>query len=234
MTTFLTWQVFISYLKPAELPEEVCQERLRQFDFECRAAHDEELDGRAGACLDDAARAAVQAAESTLRGVLRGGAPLGAATRDARAALDALCSVYGARHLACAMWRKKLAEHLPRQLQPQGAGGGDAERTEANLLLLDCSLELWRTQRRLLGPLHPECAQTLHVLACTIAAALAASPAALYAAHPEWGSAASAGHAERRARELHVAVARLFEAGARDGIEAWRRKNACLPVAPGE
>ena len=51
---------------------------------------------------------------------------------------------------------------LKRKLFGASSPACGADAADATLLLLQCALELWYTQRLLLGPLHPECAQVRH------------------------------------------------------------------------
>ena len=76
-----------------------------------------------------------------------------------------------------------------------------------------CSLEIWETQRRLLGHLHLESGITLHDISFALSGLLAAHPRSLYASFPQWGSAAAAASAERRASELGRSVAALYALG---------------------
>ena len=126
--------------------------------------------------------------------------------------------------------RRVLHEPLRRRLQTDRAAGGaagasagaasavEADKEEeaavvaALLLLLESAVELWTTQRELLGPLHPEGARTLHDVGSCLGALLARAPRALFSCWPGvWDSAGSASHGERRALELHRAIAALYE-----------------------
>ena len=85
-----------------------------------------------------------------------------------------------------------------------------SESGEATSLLLECALELWYTQRLLLGPLHPECAQTLHAIGSAMQALLASAPQRLFQDFPQWATPALASKAEQRALQLHLAIAALY------------------------
>ena len=102
---------------------------------------------------------------------------------------------------------------LHRRLHDERVEIGKGE-AELLILLLEHALELWRAQRALLGPLHPEVATTLHDISSTISTLLGLAPAALYRAFPQWGSAALASHAEARASSLHRDIAALYDADA--------------------
>jgi hypothetical protein len=77
---------------------------------------------------------------------------------------------------------RRILETLRRRLAGEGTWGGQQTAAiqrgvaEANALLLECTRELWITQRLLLGPFHPECAQTLHAIAGSIQALLTCAP----------------------------------------------------------
>ena len=99
-----------------------------------------------------------------------------------------------------------------------GLGGGDGE-ARALCMLLEIGLSRWETLRLLLGPTHPECAQPLHDVASCINTLLATAPRALFAAAGgRWGTARLASHAERRASELHGAIAALYSRAAIDEL----------------
>lgn len=230
----------ISYLQPPELSRAARRERLRQFDFGPDCTPDEELDppccrlklSEAGTAAGSGAEAECeaerraeaqlwtleQATASRLREALRdgvggkeGGKEGGGAAEAARAALEPLRAACGPRHLAVACAQRQIATALRRRLQAEATSGGGSDSTAAaTALLLECSCELWQTQRLLLGPLHPECAQTLHDCAGAIRALLGCAPQLLFQQHPEWGSAALAAHAARSAERLHTAVAALY------------------------
>ena len=227
----------ISYLQPPELSRAARRERLRQFDFGPDCTPDEDLDppccrlqlSEAGPSAGSGAAeteceaerraearlwALEQATATRLREALRdgaGGREGGGVAEAARAALEPLRAACGPRHLAAACAQRQVATALRRRLQAEATGGGSGDSAAAaTALLLECSCELWQTQRLLLGPLHPECAQTLHDCAGAIRALLGCAPQLLFQQHPEWGSAALAAHAARSAERLHTAVAALY------------------------
>ena len=58
---------------------------------------------------------------------------------------------------------------VPTAQKNRGAIGGDANGVaEAQVLILSCAVDLWKTQRLLLGAFHPDCAQSLYLVAITL------------------------------------------------------------------
>ena len=115
--------------------------------------------------------------------------------------------------LAVACARRQLVRAFRQRLEEQPAEG---QPDEVRLLLglLHHGLELWHTQRALLGPLHPNCAESLHDVGTAIGALLTNAPQALYAQFGGscgWDTPALASHAERRALELHTQIAALYD-----------------------
>ena len=145
------------------------------------------------------------------------GEGLEASVQAARSALAPLRRACGARHLVLAAAHRQLAAALRLKLGGSAAGGGGGETGRpagadaATLLLLECSVELWSTQRLLLGDAHPECAQTLHDIGTALQAMLTHAPQLLFRNRTEWGTAARAAHAERTALRLHARIAALYE-----------------------
>ena len=114
-----------------------------------------------------------------------------------------------------------------REVGGEAGGGEELDEADAGvealLLLLESSMELWRTQRGLLGPLHPECAVTMHDIGHALGALLARAPRALFARHAGvWDSPHTAGHAERRALELHAQIAALYDTRSLGGADPIR------------
>ena len=107
----------------------------------------------------------------------------------------------------------RLPEEAVRLVKfPESAECDDDGFARATAELLHCGCELWRTQRRLLGGAHPECAQTLHDIGSAIQELLTRAPQLLFRRHPDWGSAALAAHAERAALRLHKEISALYAA----------------------
>ena len=92
-------------------------------------------------------------------------------------------------------------------------GGPVASDGRCAALALECAVELWATQRALLGPLHPDGAETLRHVGALLQHLLASAPQLLFERFPDWGTAAAAAHAERRAMQLHAGIARLYDNG---------------------
>lgn len=123
--------------------------------------------------------------------------------------LQAACSPY---HLALASAQRRVATVLRQRLSDADVGAtSNKDWAAALVLLLRCSLHLWTVQIALLGHEHPECVHTLHDVASSIGGLLASEPRALQAHFPQWSSPVLASHAERRARELHAALAALHD-----------------------
>lgn len=226
-------QCLISYVQPLELSHAEATRRLEQFDFTEKFALHPLLDRppEVPAYLDalrasgdgcgsvdspplaaeDALAPGADAEASTLwleadcRKRLRASLRAGAENAETAIVLNALVAACGDRHLAVASARRHVVSAVRRRLQ-QGNGndGGDW------LLLLECSTELWRTQRLLLGPLHPEGAETLHDIASSLGALLALAPRRLFERFPRWGNAMLASRAEQRALSLHRQIAELY------------------------
>ena len=113
----------------------------------------------------------------------------------------------GERHLAVARVRRELLAAIRLQLEESGA----PPSAPSLLALLESALELWRTQRALLGPLHPNCAGSWHEVGASIGGLLARAPRALFARYPGvWDTPAAASHAQRHALELHRGIAALY------------------------
>ena len=215
-------QCLISYLQPPELSAAASVARLRHFDFDAGVrprddvwdrAPDDARDGCVGA--DARTRALEDEAQRRVAAALRERALRKAVARS-RAALGALGDALGEGHLSVASARRALCEGLRRRVQAgEAAAAADDEGAAALLLLLEAALELWTTQRALLGPLHPECAQTLHDVGGALGALLARGARHLFAAHPAvWGTPAAAARGEQRAMELHAQIAALYDTGA--------------------
>ena len=87
----------------------------------------------------------------------------------------------------------------------------EEETTEGWLLLLECALELWRTQKAVLGPLHPNNVQTLQDISAGLRSMLARKPSRLFASFEGlWETAAGASQAEEYAESLAERVAALY------------------------
>lgn len=112
----------------------------------------------------------------------------------------------------------------PREAGRQSAGGdkGSGERSErgsegdvrarALTCMLEHSLELWYTQRALLGPLHPDCAQTMHDISTALEALLSTASRSLTERFASlWGTPALASRAHGRAKQLHEGIATLYD-----------------------
>jgi len=155
---------------------------------------------------DDALRALEDVATASLKAALQLAAPR-AAVAAARAAVASLVEDCGERHLAVATLRREALVGLRRRLS-----GQDKDTADAMVLLLECAVELWYTQRLLLGPLHPECAQTLFDIGVTIQRLLATAPQLFFRLFPHWGSPLLAAKAEQRALQLHAHIVALYTA----------------------
>jgi uncharacterized membrane protein YgcG len=149
-----------------------------------------------------------------------GGGDMAAGLKAAYEAVDALATQLGPRHLGVACARRQLLSGLRRWLHAGDAhaeasrsstAGGEGS-AEALLAVLDHSLELWTTQRAVLGPLHPDCAETMHDIATSLDTLLASAPRALTDrfAHV-WSSPALASHAHGRAKQLRDTIAALYD-----------------------
>ena len=206
-------QCCISYVQPPELLAAERAERLRQFDFGCTCTGESPFDALAAAgggkrrradADDEAGARAIQGAAREVDAAL--GAPPEATEPLVRAALRPLrraCA--GPRHLALAAAHRRIVAAL-----------GSARRLRAAppacaALALECAVELWATQRALLGPLHPDGAETLRHVGALLQHLLASAPQLLFERFPDWGTAAAAAHAERRAMQLHAGIARLYD-----------------------
>ena len=186
----------ICYLPPLELTRAARAERLEQFDFGCeRERPHAQLEPR-GAVSQLADSLHLSTAHALQEAMM--GEGLEASVQAARSALAPLRRACGARHLALAAAHRQLAAALRLKLGGTAAGGGGGEigrpagADAATLLLLECSVELWSTQRLLLGDAHPECAQTLHDIGTALQAMLTHAPQLLFRNRPEWGTAARA------------------------------------------
>ena len=217
--------------------ERASAERLLQFDFGCgslprhaewdrppRASSAAASDGdwSTGSADADALTLSLEEeAQRRIRSAMRQQHNLREGLSSAVTAVAALADELGTRHLGVACARRQLIAALRKRLQAaaegrgdDSAGGGASEEvtTEALLVLLGSALELWTTQRALLGPFHPEVAQTMHDIGTSISALLSTAPKALterFAAF--WPTPALASHAHRRALELHEAIAALYD-----------------------
>jgi hypothetical protein len=211
-------QCLISYVQPVELSLAATTHRLRQFDFGCASVHrhpnwDRSPSSAAGASVEDAdevVRSLEAEAERRIHTSMRQLSDVAAA----EAAIDELVDQLGAQHLSVACARRQLLGFLRRRLESgHGARDGHPGATTEQLLvaLLRNALELWYTQRALLGALHPECATTLHDIGTSIGQLLVHAPRTLCEYLPEsWGTPALASHGERRALELHEQIAALY------------------------
>ena len=205
-------ELLISYYSPPELSADAAAEHLSQFDFVEHCPHDPLLDAPPVCCGADGrvAPTAVQLENAAVRRVRQAahGPSLTRVVLECREILDEIAAACGTRHLAVAHLRREVSAILRRQLE---AAVVDATALpDATLLLLESAMELWSTQRTLLGPLHPECAQTLHDVASALGSLLCHAPQALFRAFPCWSTPALASHGERRARELHEQIAALY------------------------
>jgi len=224
-------EITISYLQPMEVTASRAASRLRQFDFCDAVAHDPELDAApssdgGGSGIAEQSSAALlaweEAAEARLRCVVR--APSSSLRWLAEAIGAAIASAaeeVGPRHLAVAALRRQAADALRSRLSSGGGAGGSCGtaageedgRGAALLELLRCSLELWHTQSRLLGPFHPECAISLHDVGASLGRLLASSAAdraALGRAFPSWAEPRLASLAEGHGLALHAAISALY------------------------
>ena len=155
---------------------------------------------------DEAGARAIQGAAREVDAAL--GAPPEATEPLVRAALRPLrraCA--GPRHLALAAAHRRIVAALGSARRLRAAPPARAA------LALECAVELWATQRALLGPLHPDGAETLRHVGALLQHLLASAPQLLFERFPDWGTAAAAAHAERRAMQLHEGIARLYDNG---------------------
>ena len=158
-------------------------------------------------------------AQRSIRSAMRQQHSLREGLSSASSAIAALADELGSHHLGVACARRQLITALRKRLQASAEGDGSAggaagqeATTAALLVLLENALELWTTQRALLGPIHPEVAQTMHDIGTSISALLSTAPKALterFAAL--WPTPALASHAHRRALELYEAIAALYD-----------------------
>ena len=207
-------QCCISYVQPPELLAAERAERLRQFDFGCTCTGESPFDALAAAgggkrrradADDEAGARAIQGAAREVDAAL--GAPPEATER--------LCAPRSARSGGRARAAPPRAAAAHRRIV---AALGSARRLRAAppacaALALECAVELWATQRALLGPLHPDGAETLRHVGALLQHLLASAPQLLFERFPDWGTAAAAAHAERRAMQLHEGIARLYDNG---------------------
>ena len=211
-------QCLISYLQPAELSRASSTARLRQFDFACTPPAHPDWDRPPRSCVGgrddvDARTLQLEAQADAALGHLR--LKRAGALDAATAAIGALVAELGARHLSVACARRQLVGAIRRVLELERHEGGaeDAALETALLLaLLENALELWQTQRELLGPLHPECATTLNHIGTALAQAITRAPQELCSRFGEaWGTPRLASLAEHHAMQLSNQIARLYD-----------------------
>lgn len=136
---------------------------------------------------------------------------LGELVHDATAALSTAAEALGEAHLGVARARRVLRDGLRKRVESDAADDEEAA-VGALLLLLTTAHALWVTQRALLGPLHPDGAQSLHDIGSALGALLARSPRRLFAACPGlWDSPEAVSRGERAALELHAKLAALYD-----------------------
>ena len=224
-------QCLICYLQPPEVSASSSTARLAHFDFsgDVRPRHDEwdctadaagassaansvttSAEEEQDACIVRAEEGAVRSVRAAMRR-----RPLTDAVADARTALADAVRALGPRHLGVAGARREVLSALRGRLRAGGegggGGGGEAADTDALLLLLESALELWISQRDLLGACHPECAATLHDVGSALGALLACASQRLFARFPGlWDTPERASRGEQRALELHRAIAALY------------------------
>ena len=101
---------------------------------------------------------------------------------------------------------------LAHQVEEIKAAYADTVLLMREGLLLEHSLELWTIQRAMLGPLHPDCAETMHDIATSLETLLACAPRALTDRFAHlWSSPGLASHAHGRAKQLRDAIAALYD-----------------------
>ena len=169
---------------------------------------------------DDSEDAAVRRVENAAHREISRSLSSGSADVPAAcAAVDRLVHALGEEHLGVACARRQLIEALRAQLQHGCEPLATPLRASAERLalvaLLDHSMALWRTQRELLGVVHPECAVTLHDIGTALETLLARHATALcttaVAARYGWHNVGLASRAAARALELHHAIAALYD-----------------------
>lgn len=98
------------------------------------------------------------------------------------------------------------------QSSPQSSMESSTQYTLVLLAVLEHSLELWMTQRAVLGPIHPDCAETMHDIATSLEALLASAPRALAERFAHcWSTPALASLAHDRAKQLRDSIAALYD-----------------------
>ena len=211
-------QCLISYVQPAELSAASSRQGFLQFDFDgdVQPRHPEwdrppRRDGLDS--LYDADMLTRELEEETYRMVKSAFSSTLSLTpvAEARDHLGALIDELGLRHLSVACARMEVLLLLRRRLREEEKAEEEEETTEGWLLLLECALELWRTQKAVLGPLHPNNVQTLQDISAGLRSMLARKPSRLFASFEGlWETAAGASQAEEYAESLAERVAALY------------------------
>ena len=224
-------QCFISYVHPLELSRTAVAERLRQFDFGCDCTYDElfyatpkivsdfaggkspNLTTSGDIDIDAMTRVLEKEAQAQLRRaafMIENGS-IDASVQVIRNVLSNLSEVCGKRHLAVAHARRLSISSLRQSLQRVSNEADRAVTVSVSLTLLENALELWYTQRQILGCFHPECVITIEDIGLAINHLLVTDRNALFNAYPMWSTFRLASIASARAFYLHSHIAALYK-----------------------